>query len=36
MPVRLLDLADVRNLLLEHDERLAPETAALVPLRRIS
>jgi restriction system protein len=35
VPVRLLDLADLRALLLEHYERLAPETAALVPLRRI-
>lgn len=35
VPVRLLDLADVRALLLEHYERLDPETAALVPLRRL-
>lgn len=35
VPIRLLDLADLRALLLEHYERLDPEAAALVPLRRI-
>ncbi len=35
VPVRLLDLGDLRALMLEHYERLTPETAALVPLRRI-
>lgn len=35
VPVRLLDLGDLRKLLLDHYEKLDAETASLVPLRRI-
>lgn len=35
VPVRLLDLAQLRQLVLDHYEKLDAETAALVPLTRI-
>jgi len=35
VPIQLVDLPRLRELLLEHYENLAPDTKALVPLRRV-